>query len=164
MILQNEKSKPTYQTRRWALAIGGGIAGLAIAVGGLTVEPRCVVAGQEKAPEKAPEKKPETPKEKPKERPKAPVANDHLREAMEKLKKDLGEDSDAVKELDEIIKGFNKERPVAPPARTSAPVWSVRAAGPHAMRTNPTMATRRTSRSPEIGESRKVHTTGSLPS
>jgi len=88
--------------RRWAMAVGGGLTALAIAAAGLYVQPRPAVAAE-------PDKK---------EADKPAAKPDMLKEALDKLKKDLGDNPEAVKQLDELIKSLKEGkfgRPVAVP-------------------------------------------------
>ena len=92
--------------RRWALAVGGGLTALAIAAAGLYVQPRSAVAAE---PEK---KEAEKPAAKPEAKP------DLFKEAIDRLRKDLGDNPEAVKQLDELIKMLKEGKlggPVALP-------------------------------------------------
>jgi PDZ domain len=76
--------------RRWALAAGGGLTALAVFAAGLYVQPRPAVGAE-----------PEKPASKP----------DPLKEAIDKLKKDVGGDPEAVKQLEELLKTLQKDKP-----------------------------------------------------
>jgi beta-lactamase regulating signal transducer with metallopeptidase domain len=85
--------------RRWAVLIGGGLAAFAIAAAGLYVQPRPVVAAE-------PEKK---------ESPKPAAKPDAIKELIEKLKKDAGDDPEKAKQIEELEKSL-KPKPADDPA------------------------------------------------
>ena len=119
MLLRDSTAADERFTRRWAVAVVGGLTALAIALVGLSVQPREAAAGQEKvadAPkEKAPEPAKEKPAEKAKEKPAKPApSGDQIRETIEKLKKDLGDDPTAIKQLEEMLKALRPDRPPLP--------------------------------------------------
>jgi beta-lactamase regulating signal transducer with metallopeptidase domain len=78
--------------RRWALAAGGGLTALAVLAAGLYVQPRPAVGAE-----------PEKPASKP----------DPLKEAIDKLKKDVGGDPEAVRQLEELLKTLQKDKPAS---------------------------------------------------
>jgi len=105
MLLRTGERVEGRASRRWALAAGGGLTALAVLAAGLSVQPR-PAAGAE--PEKKADKR-DAPKP------------DALKDLLEKLKKDVGDDPEAVKRLEELRKSLE---PVRPPAadRLSPPV------------------------------------------
>ncbi|HKB04400.1 MAG TPA: M56 family metallopeptidase, partial [Gemmataceae bacterium] len=105
MLLKNSGRVEGRCPRRWALAIGGALIALAVLAAGLYVQPRPAMAG---------------------EPPKPAAKPDPLKEAIEKLKKDVGGDPEAVKQLEELLKTLQKDKPAgdapAVPAVPAPPV------------------------------------------
>ena len=95
--------------RRWGLAVGGGLTALAVLAAGLSVRPRPAAAAE--PDEGAPVKKEADKKEAPK--------GDPLKDALDKLKKDLKDDPAAVKQLDDLLK--EAQKPADPGAGTKVP-------------------------------------------
>jgi beta-lactamase regulating signal transducer with metallopeptidase domain len=95
MILRTSGRVEQRCPRRWALALGGGLTALAAAAAGLYLEPRPAVAAE---PAK---KEPDKPATKP----------DPLAEALEKIKKDLGDNPEAVKQLELLLKMLKEGMP-----------------------------------------------------
>lgn len=95
MLLRNKGQVEARCPRRWLLAIGGGLTVLAVAAAGLYVQPRSIAAGE-------PEKK-DTPKTEPAAKP------DGIKDLIEKLKKDVGDDPQKKKELEDLIKQLEKK-------------------------------------------------------
>jgi len=108
MLLRNSGGVERRCPRRWAVAVGGGLTALAVLAAGLTIRPRPASAAPTE-PEKKEEKKEPAKKEA------LPAAkHDPLKDALEKLKKDLGDDPDAQKKLDELIDGLKEGKAVPP--------------------------------------------------
>lgn len=106
MLLRNKEQVETRCPRRWKLAVAGGLSALAVAAAGIYIQPRPAVAAE-------PEKK-EAPKPAPK--------GDAIKELIEKLKKDVGDDPEKKKQLEELQKQL-KPRQVDPelPSRVPSP-------------------------------------------
>jgi beta-lactamase regulating signal transducer with metallopeptidase domain len=112
MLLRTSGGVERRCPRRWALGIGGGLTALAILAAGLTVQPRPASAAPTEPEKKEPAKKDAPPAAKP----------DPLKDALEKLKKDLGDDPDAQKKLDELIGGLKEGKAVPRLPRVVTPV------------------------------------------
>jgi beta-lactamase regulating signal transducer with metallopeptidase domain len=102
MVLKSSGRVEKRCPRRWAVAVGGGLTALAVAAAGLYVQPRPAVAAEPEKPAR-------------KDADKQPAAKpDPLQEAIDRLKKDLEGNPEAVKQLDELIrvlKGGMSARP-----------------------------------------------------
>jgi beta-lactamase regulating signal transducer with metallopeptidase domain len=107
MLLRNKETVESRCPRRWKLAIAGGLTALAVAAAGIYVQPRQAVAGE-------PEKK-ETPKPAP-----APKG-DAIKELIEKLKKDVGDDPEKKKQIEDLQKQL-KPKPADPENPSRSPV------------------------------------------
>jgi beta-lactamase regulating signal transducer with metallopeptidase domain len=107
MLLRNKEHVETRCPRRWKVAIAGGLTALAVGAAGIYIQPRPAVAGQ-------PEKK-EAPKPAP-----APKG-DAIKELIEKLKKDVGDDPDKKKQLEDLQKQLTP-KPADPENPSHAPV------------------------------------------
>jgi len=110
MLLQQPVKIERHCPRRWQIAMLGGLVSFAILAAGLSFQPRTVEAAE---PEKKDPAKPE-----PKPAPKPAPKTDVLKGAIDKIKKDVGDDPDALKQLEDLLKTLQKEQPgvaVAPP-------------------------------------------------
>jgi beta-lactamase regulating signal transducer with metallopeptidase domain len=114
MLLRTSGGVERRCPRRWALGIGGGLTALAVLAGGLTIQPRPASAAPTEPEKKEPAKKDAPPAAK----------HDPLKDALEKLKKDLGDDPAAQKKLDELLDGLKdgKAAPAAPRVPPPVPV------------------------------------------
>ena len=95
MILRTSGRVEGRCPRRWALALGGGLTALAVFAAGLYVQPRPAVAAE---PAKIDAEKPA-------------AKPDPLTDALDKLKKDLGDNPEAVKQLEELLKMLKQGKP-----------------------------------------------------
>lgn len=108
MLLRTGGRVEGRSSRRWALAAGAGLTALAVLAAGLSVQPRPAGAAE---PEKKADKK---------TAPKADTTT--LNDLIEKLKKDVGDDPEAIKRLEELRKSTE---PAKPKAANTAPVPTV---------------------------------------
>jgi hypothetical protein len=99
MLMKSTRIEGRY-SRRWAILVGGGLAAFAIAAAGLYLQPRPVVAAE-------PEKK---------EAPKPAAKPDAIKELIEKLKKDAGDDPEKARQIEELEKSLKPK-----PAEDNAP-------------------------------------------
>ncbi len=112
MLLQQPTKFERHCPRRWQLAFGGILTALAIVAAGFSLQPRIVEAAE---PEKKDPVKPS---------PKADV----LKDAIDKIKKDVGDDPNAVKPLEDLLKALQKNQPGVqaapglPPAPLPVPI------------------------------------------
>jgi beta-lactamase regulating signal transducer with metallopeptidase domain len=116
MLLRNTKPLEKRCPRRWALAFCGGLTAMVIAFAGVYVQPRDVVAAE---PEKKEAEKQEDPTKPP---PKPAPKEDPLKKAIEKLKKDVADDPEAAKQLEELLKALQRPAPPVPSAIGVAPL------------------------------------------
>jgi len=100
MLLRTQGCVERRCPRRWAVALGGGLTALAVLAAGLSVQPRAVSAAE---PEKKPVEKKDVDK---KEAPKPAARPDLLKEMLEKLQKDAGDDPEAKKKIEELKKAL----------------------------------------------------------
>jgi beta-lactamase regulating signal transducer with metallopeptidase domain len=111
MLLRTGGRVEGRSSRRWALVAGGGLTALAVFAAGLSVQPRQAGAAEpEKKADKKDSPKPET---------------TTLKDVIEKLKKDVGDDPEAVKRLEELRKSVEPVQPKAadrPPVPAPPPV------------------------------------------
>ena len=115
MLLRTQGRVEGRCPRRWALAAGGGLTALAVVAAGLAVRPGPAAAAQ-------PEKKAAERKDAPR---------DALKDLVEKLKKDVGDDPEAVRRLEELKKALEPARPrdadpppaVPLPPRVAPPIF-----------------------------------------
>jgi beta-lactamase regulating signal transducer with metallopeptidase domain len=114
MLLRTSGGVERRCPRRWALGIGGGLTAVAVLAAGLTIQPRPASAAPTEPAKKEPAKKDAPPAAK----------TDPLKDALEKLKKDLGDDPGAQKKLDELLDGLKdgKAAPAAPRVAPPVPV------------------------------------------
>lgn len=110
MLLRTSGGVERRCPRRWALGIGGGLTAVAVLAAGLTIQPRPASAAPTEPAKKEPAKKDAPPAAK----------TDPLKDALEKLKKDLGDDPGAQKKLDELLDGL-KEGKAAPKLPRAVP-------------------------------------------
>lgn len=103
MLLQSPGGVERRCPRRWTLAVGGGLTALAVLAAGLSIEPRTAAAAE---PEKKAADKADPPKKEPAKKEAAPA--DPLKDALERLKKDLGDDPETKKMLDELFDQLRK--------------------------------------------------------
>lgn len=110
MLLQQPVNMERHCPRSWRLAFGGSLVALAIFAAGVSVQPRMAEAAE---PEK---------KEAVKPAPKAAPKTDVLKEAIDKIKKDVGDDPEAVKQVEDLLKALQKNQPGGVPALVPPPV------------------------------------------
>jgi beta-lactamase regulating signal transducer with metallopeptidase domain len=117
MLLRN----PTDERRcprRWALTVGGGLTAVAILAAGLSIQPRAAAAPAPEPPAKKEAEKKEADK-------KEPAKADPFQDMLDKLKKDLKDDPEAVKRLEEMFKQAQKpvggDNRIPPPANPALP-------------------------------------------
>jgi beta-lactamase regulating signal transducer with metallopeptidase domain len=107
MLLRTKGQVEGRCPRRLALAVGGALTALAVMAAGLTVHPIRAAEPEKKAAER---------KDAPRPTPKDPFA-----EMIEKLKKDIGDDPEAAKRLDEMLKALKDGKSATPPAVPAPP-------------------------------------------
>lgn len=112
MLLQRTGGVERRCPRRWALAAGAGLTGLAVLAAGLSIQPTPAGAAEPKTPPP-----PVREVEKVAPAPKADAPADPFKDALEQLKKDLGGDPALSRMLDELL----KDGPKAPPAPPALP-------------------------------------------
>jgi beta-lactamase regulating signal transducer with metallopeptidase domain len=100
MLLRTQGGVERRCPRRWAVALGGGLTAVAVLAAGLSVRPRAASAAE---PEKKPVEKKDVEK---KEAPKPAARPDLLKEMLEKLQKDAGDDPEARKKIEELKKAL----------------------------------------------------------
>jgi beta-lactamase regulating signal transducer with metallopeptidase domain len=107
MLLRTQGQVEGRCPRRFALAVAGGLTALAVLTAGLTVHPVGAAEPEKKADRK--------------DVPRPAAKPDPIAESIEKLKKDLGDDPEAAKRLDELLKTLKGGTPV-PPTVPAPPV------------------------------------------
>ena len=97
MLLRNKGQVESRCPRHWKFAVAGGLTALAIAAAGIYVQPRPIGASE-------PQKK-QAPK------------GDSIKDLIEKLKKDVGDDPDKQKQLEDLQKQVKPKtaKPITPP-------------------------------------------------
>ena len=113
MLLQSSDGVERHCPRRWALAAGAGLTALAILTAGLSIQPRSATAAE---PDKAEPPKKDADKKDPekKEPAKKDPRVDALKEALDKLKKDLKDDPTAIKLLEDLLREGQRPNPLPP--------------------------------------------------
>jgi hypothetical protein len=111
MVLRTGGRLEGRASRRWALAAAGGLTALAVLAAGLSVQPRPARAAE---PEKKADKKD------------GPKSETTLKDLIEKLKKDVGDDPEAAKRLEELRKSLEPVRPKGADAPQPPPVPPVK--------------------------------------
>lgn len=104
MLLQKNEQIETRCPRSWKVLIGGCLAAFAIAAAGLYIQPRESLAAD------------------PKDAPKLAPKVDPIKQLIEKLKKDAGDDPDKAKQIEELEKSL-KAKPA--PDLTPIPVPNI---------------------------------------
>ncbi|HEX3150108.1 MAG TPA: M56 family metallopeptidase [Gemmataceae bacterium] len=103
MLLRTQGRVEARCPRRWAVALGGGLTALAILAAGLAIQPASAAEPEKKPADKKEVEKKDVEK---KEAPKPAARPDLLKEMLEKLQKDAGDDPEAKKKIEELKKAL----------------------------------------------------------
>ena len=98
MLLRNQGHVESRCPRRWKWAIAGALTAFAVTAAGIYVQPMSATAAEQDKKESS----------------KPPAKQESIQDLIEKLKKDVGDDSEKKKQLEELQKKL-KPRPIEPP-------------------------------------------------
>lgn len=115
MLLKSNGKVESHCPRRWAIAIGGGLTAVAIALAGLYLPVRSADAAE-------PQRKEAEDKPVPKPAPRP----DTLKDTIDKLLKDAGDDPEVRKQIEELLKSIGQRKPGDAPVPVPAVPPAVR--------------------------------------